>query len=356
MRLVSRLDRYIGRTVFFSTLFVLFLLLLLLSFTVFVDALDDLGRGNFGMVELIRYTVLSQPKGLYQLFPTAALLGGTLGLSYLAANAELVAIRAAGVSLWRTALAVIKVGAVFVVAGILIGEYVAPKAEEAAQRGRAEALGTGFRGPRTGLWLRNGLEFINIEEVLPDQSLLNITITQFDQDGEMRSQIHAQRGHYRDNDWRLSNVTRINLSGDRIDTTKSDKLDWSVALTPKDMAVFMVRPEALSVYHLHHYLNHLRKNAQQTDRFELVFWRKIFSPFSIVVMLLLAIPFVFAQHRSGTLGKQMFIGLMIALLFNMFNYGMGHAAVLLNIPAIVGAVLPLALFFVLAVFLIRRFS
>jgi len=122
------------------------------------------------------------------------------------------------------------------------------------------------------------------------------------------------------------------------------------------MAVFMVKPEALSLYRLRQYLEHLRSNGQQTSRYELEFWRKIFSPFAIVVMLLLAIPFVFAQPRSGALGYQVFIGVMVALVFNMVNYGLGHSASVFGIPAFFGAVSPPALFLVLAIVLIRRAS
>ena len=353
---VGLLDRYIGRNVFFSTLLVLFLLFLLLFFIVFVDGMGDVGRAHFGLYELFRYTLLSQPKGIYQLFPTAALLGSILGLSSLAAGSELVAFRAAGVSLWRISWAVIKTGAIFVVAGILIGEYVVPVAEEAAQRGRAQALGTGFRTPGTGLWLRNGSEYVNIGEVLPDSSLLNVSISRFDEQQNLQQQLNAKRGRFVGEYWQLYDVEQSFISTEEVRFKRIDKIRWSSAISPEAMAVYMVKPEALSLYRLRQYLEHLRSNGQQTNRYELEFWRKVFSPFAIVVMLLLAIPFVFAQPRSGALGYQVFIGVMVALVFNMVNYGLGHSASVFGIPAFLGAVSPPTLFLVLAIVLIRRAS
>ncbi|MDH5649915.1 MAG: LPS export ABC transporter permease LptG [Gammaproteobacteria bacterium] len=353
---IKLLDRYIGRNVFFSTLLVLFLLFMLLSFTVFVDGMSDLGHGRYGIMDLLRYTMLSQPKGIYQLFPTAALLGTTMGLSYLATNSELIAFRAAGISLWRIAWAVIKTGAIFVIAGSIIGEYVAPVAEEQAQRGRAEALGIGFRNQSTGLWLRSDLEYINVIEVLPDTSLRNINISRFDDNRNLQQLIYAKRGSYINGQWQLRKVKQTTFTESGIKITNLKTWDWSSGITPEEMAVFMVKPEALSFMRLYYYLEHLRANGQQTDRYELVFWRKLLSPFTIVVMLLLAIPFAFGQNRTGSLGKQMFMGLMLALAFNMADYGLGHSATLFGFSPLLGAALPLVLFSVLAAFLIRRAS
>ncbi len=104
---LTRLDRYIGRTVAASTLLVLAVLLALFTFLKFVDALGDYGRGSFGLYEIARYVLLTLPGWIYALFPVAMLLGAILGLSALATGSELTVMRAAGVSLSRIATATI---------------------------------------------------------------------------------------------------------------------------------------------------------------------------------------------------------------------------------------------------------
>src|SRR5690606_38744996 len=150
----------IGRAMLVGTGLVLGVLAALLMLVVLVDALPDYGKGSFGLYELLRYVVLTQPRKLYEIFPVAVLIGTLLGLSTLALNSELIAMRAAGVSRARIIGATLKTGVVLMLAAVLAGEYVVPQAETRAQTGRAQALDLSFRQGSAGLWLRDGASFV----------------------------------------------------------------------------------------------------------------------------------------------------------------------------------------------------
>ena len=118
--------------------------------------------------------------------------------------------------------------------------------------------------------------------------------------------------------------------------------------------MFTVRPEGLSALHLYRYIQHLHANMQETERYELALWQKLLLPFSTAVMLMLAIPFVFTQQRSGGMGQKVFLGIMLGLMFNMLHLSFGYIALLYDISPLVGAILPPSLFFLLTVVLLRR--
>ena len=101
------LDRYIAQTVISGTLMTLMVLGALLAFVDFVGEIDDVGKGQYGVTEAALYVLLSLPKRLYELFPTAVLLGSLLGLGTLAGNSELIVVRASGVSIFRIARSVL---------------------------------------------------------------------------------------------------------------------------------------------------------------------------------------------------------------------------------------------------------
>ena len=69
--MISLLDRYIAERLAFATALVLAVLLALMMFFVVVDSLGDFGQANFNLYQLARYTVLSQPRRLYEIFPVA---------------------------------------------------------------------------------------------------------------------------------------------------------------------------------------------------------------------------------------------------------------------------------------------
>ena len=114
------LDRYLAASIITSTALVLGVLLAFFSLLQFVDALGDIGKGNYQLTDAVRYVLLSLPGQMVEVFPMAALLGTTLGLSALAADAELVAIRAAGVSLLQIVGAAVKVGLVLAAISVTV--------------------------------------------------------------------------------------------------------------------------------------------------------------------------------------------------------------------------------------------
>lgn len=351
--MITLLDRYIGWRLVLSTLLVLGVLLALFVFIVLVDVLPDYGKGNFGMYELLRYVILSQPRKLYEIFPVAVLVGSLLGLSLLGRSSELIAMRAAGVSKLRIVGASLKTGLLFVLVTIAIGEYVVPTTERLAQTGRAQALSTGFQQLDTGIWLRDGEAFVNLGEVLPDLSLLRVNIYRFS-DSQLRTHTAAQRAVYTDDGWRLENVRESAISPEQIAVRTEPSRLWSAGLTPQVVAVFAVRPEALSMQQLTHYIRHLQRNGQETSRYRLVWWQKILLPFATAVMVLLATPFVFRAARGGGLAQRVFVGILFGLAFVVLHRSMGYVGILYGVPAVVSTVLPIAVFLGLALVMLAR--
>ncbi len=349
------LDRRIGRAILFSTLLVFGVLMSLFTFLSFVEAIGDLGRANFGLSEALKYVLLSLPRDAYELFPMTALLGATLGLSSLAVGSELIVMRAAGVSLLRIVGSVMKVGAVLILIAAVVGEVVAPITEDLAQRGRAAALQRGVaQHSERGLWLRDGSVFVHVGEVLPDLSLLRVTIYQFDADARLRSQTFAHSGRYEQQRWRLEDVRQSSIEDGKVHSRRLASDYVSSVLTPEMLGVFAVKPEGLSAWHLFRYIQHLEQNKQDTSRYNLALWHKIMLPLSTGVMVILAIPFVFGQLRSGGLGSRLLVGIVLGLAFYLVNRAFGYFGLLYGLSPALGALLPPALFFALALVMLRR--
>lgn len=351
---MSILDRYIGKNILYGTFVVLVVLIGLFSFFSFMAKLGDIGKGHFGLYEAVKYMVLSMPREVYQLFPMAVLMGTTLGLSSLAVDSELIALRAAGVSVLQVVVSVLKVGMIFIVLAVLIGEFIAPTTESWARRDRAEALGAGIE-QEGGIWLREGPDFVNIAEVLPDLSLSHVTIYRFAAGQHLRQQIFAGAAQYEGHGvWLLSHVSESRFENDHIVTRSLPQRLWHSVLDPGLLSVFAVNPQSLPAWDLYRYIRHLARNHQDTRRYRLAFWFKVISPFTTAVMVILAIPFVFTQPRSAGMGLRLFIGVMLGLAFFVLNRGFGFFSLLHGLPPVLGAVLPTGVFFALALYLLRR--
>jgi lipopolysaccharide export system permease protein len=190
--------------------------------------------------------------------------------------------------------------------------------------------------------------------VLPDLTLLRVDIYQFDENDRLRLQTSAKTGRFDEKRWKLNDVSESWVSENHIQSRRLREQEWSSALSPDLLSVFTVRPEALSVLHLYRYISHLEQNKQNTGPYALAFWQKLTAPFATVVMMVLAIPFVFGSQRSGGIGARLFTGILLGLAFFVVSRGFGYFGLLYGIPAVIGALLPTLLFFGLALVMLRR--
>lgn len=356
MALLSRVDRYLGRSVLRSTLLVLAILLALLAFVGLIDEFGDYGKGRFGLGALIGYVLLSMPRRIYEILPMVVLIGTTMGMSSLSLRSELTAMRAAGVSIARIVAAAMKTGLVFVIVGVAVGELAVPWSDTAAKRLRSEALEIALHGEASGLWLRDASSFVNVGEVLPDLSLSKLNIYRFDAHGRLLGQTFADRAHFAGTEWRLERVVRSTIRDSGVDTDRISEDRWRSVVTPEVVRLFAVHPMSLSVVQLSAYIDHLHRNHQDTRRYELALWHKLLLPLATAVMILLAVPAVFTQSRGGGMGQRLFLGVVLGLTFGVLNRGFGYAVTLYGFPPLAAAAVPTLMFLGLALYLLRRAS
>ena len=350
------LDRYLGRVILQYTLISMLVLLGLFTFVTFLDQLSNLGKGSFSLGSAISFVGLTVPRMVYELFPMAALVGTIVGLSLLANDSELIVMRSSGVSMFQIVLAALKMGGLFVITAICIGELVAPFTESKAQRMKAEALQQDIKqNTDFGLWMRDTATYVNIGEVLPDLTLLGIKVFEFDPTNALRTMVSAEQGYYRDSSWIITDVKQTVIeSGGKATVLETQTAEWESRVTPQILSVFLIKPDQLSFWQLDRYIKHLKDNQQKTDAYELAFWNKLMLPVSTAVMVILAIPFVFVSIRSGTMGRNLFVGIMLGLGFYVTNKGFGYVVLASGLSPFLGATLPTLAFLVLAVVMIRR--
>jgi len=120
------------------------------------------------------------------------------------------------------------------------------------------------------------------------------------------------------------------------------------------MSVFLVQPDQLSLLQLRKYIAHLLTNLQDARSFELAYWSKLTLPLAIAVMLLLAIPFVFGSIRANRMGRNLFVGIMIGIVFFAASKALGYVVIVYKLPPLLGATLPTLGFATAAGFLYQR--
>jgi lipopolysaccharide export system permease protein len=122
----------------------------------------------------------------------------------------------------------------------------------------------------------------------------------------------------------------------------------SSELTPKIIAVSASDPDRMSANELAVYARHLSENKQENERFKIAFWKKLFNPLAILVLMALALPFAYLQTRSGGVSIKIFAGIMIGVGYMLIDNLFAHLGLLSSMPALLTAIAPSLVFLALA--------
>ncbi|MGE7958799.1 LPS export ABC transporter permease LptG [Pseudomonas sp. NPDC089530] len=349
-----KLDRYIGSSVLLAILAVLGIILGLASLFAFIDEMGNVSD-SYTVMDVLSFVALTAPRRLYEMLPMAALIGCLIGLGSLASNSELTIMRAAGVSIGRIVWAVMKPMLFLMVAGVLIGEYVAPVTESQAQASRALALGSGdAQSSKHGLWHRQGEEFIHINAVQPNGLLYGVTRYHFDDQRHMLSSSFARQAKYEENYWTLSNVTTTYFREGRTEVINVPQERWDVALSPQLLSTVVMAPESLSISGLWGYIHYLADQGLNNGRYWLAFWVKVLQPLVTAALVLMAISFIFGPLRSVTLGQRVFTGVLVGFTFRIAQDLLGPSSLVFGFSPLFAVLVPAGFCALAGFWLLRR--
>lgn len=348
-------ERYIAKTVLGSVGLVTLLLAGLQIFILFVNQLDDLGRANFGIVQTAFYVLLQMPYQVYLFFPMASLLGCLIGLGILASNRELVVMRAAGMSIGQITLAVLKVAFLVIVLVTMLGETLVPRLAHFANDQKTLAL-SGGQALRTaqGIWLRYQHDFIAIGSILPDDTLEQVYQFRFDNQHRMRLARKIERIAFVDQQWQAFGVAETQIDDDHTKAMHYKHLAWDVPLQPKALNLSSSEPDEMTLAELRQFLYAQKRGYQNTINYQLAYWQRLIQPFTTVVMMILAIPFIFGPLRSSTMGSKLLAGITVGFGFHIINRFFGPLSQVFQWPPLLAAVGPTLLFALLGMWLMSR--
>jgi LPS export ABC transporter permease LptG len=145
-RLARTLDLYVVRGVFFYSVVLLVALVVLFSLFSVLELMDEIAANKIPWGVVARFLWYLQPQAIYWMAPLAFLLGLLVELALLAKRNELVAMRGAGISLYRVAFPVVLTGLAVSTALFALDYYHLPHANQRQEMLRNQIKG---RPPQT---------------------------------------------------------------------------------------------------------------------------------------------------------------------------------------------------------------
>jgi lipopolysaccharide export system permease protein len=88
--------------------------------------------------------------------------------------------------------------------------------------------------------------------------------------------------------------------------------------------------------------------------YELAFWKKALQPFSTVVLVFVAVSFVFGPMRSVAIGSRVFAGLLVGLSFKYVQDLLGPSSLVFGFEPVFASLTPSLICVVIGLYLLRR--
>ena len=348
------LSQYMLRTILSSTALVLIVLLGLAGLFEFIAELDDT-QGDYQTAQVVLYTFLRLPNLAFEMLPVAALIGSLLGLGAMAGNSEIIVMRSAGLSVKELAGMVAFSGGVLLVVTALLGEFIGPPLDFFARNMRMEARYE-QDDDRLGseAWVKDGSTYLHLQKVSPEFEFGSLYLYKFDGDRLESISVAENSGIDENDNWVLENLRETRFKQDGVQVLATSRAVESFEVNSDLLGSSLAKPLSLSARELLSYIEYLKRNDLDAIKYETEFWFRVARTFTVLIMPVLALAFVFGSLRSGGAGARLMIGVVIGLAYYLASETLANSGQVFGLNPVIVTWIPSMTLAVVTVFALSR--
>ena len=308
-RLFQVLDAYILREwlFYFAVLLVAFAGI----YTVFdfFQLLGDIVHNHARPGLVFDYYRYLWPQVIYLMLPLTILVATLVNFSLLTKSNQIMAIKAAGVSLYRISLPILALAALLSAGMFVVGDQYLPETNQRQSAYRNEIKGrpaqTSFRPDVQWIFGESG-RLYNYRFFDPDRNIFaNLSVFEFSPNFQLTRRVYATRAFWEPHiaGWVLEDGWKRDLQGGKVTSYQPFAVATFKELS-EEPAYFKkeVRTsEQMSAVELRSYIRDLRQSGFDVIPLSVQLNRKFSYPLIAFVVSLIAIPFAFTAGRKGAL-------------------------------------------------------
>ncbi len=307
------LGNYLRKRVAGQILGLLFALTALMQMLELLEVSTEVLDRGLGVSGVLRYAMLRVPAQLELALPLAGLLGSMATFHAMARAREITALRSAGIGLGRITGYLWPVPVVFAILHVMLAQNLVPKAEGALKTWWDDAVPLEQREADPE-WVHTNAGITLFQRRNSDGTrLLDVRIFERDAQGLLQLRTHAQEARWQGDGWLLSGVAGLTPRQGLASPDQATRL-WRSNLQPDDVVRLDAAEPHLTSVELAAVLGGERVGTRPRSFYETVLMQSFAAPFTVFIMMLLAIPAALVSERGGG-GGRMFVALLLGLGF-----------------------------------------
>jgi len=350
------LERHVIRAVLGGALMVILVLLSLGALFLFIEQQDDIGVGSYSTGDALLFVLLNLPQQGWELLPISALIGSLLGLGDVARGSELIVMRTSGLSVWQIARPVAIAGVLLAVIGSLLGEAWGPPLQQLARQQKAFAKVANVSFSESGdAWVRDGNLLVNVERQTGEARFGGMIVYEIGVDGRLVAIGRAVSASAADGgSWALEQYAETRFAADRVTSKQISRRILESNVTAEFLGIAATAPAQLPTAALWRMVRHLDTNGLDSREAAFALWSRIARTLAPLFAVLLALPFMFGSLRSSGAGARIGLGLVLGMVFFLFQRMLESSTVVFDGDPVLLAWLPTLLMATAALTLLSR--
>jgi LPS export ABC transporter permease LptF/LPS export ABC transporter permease LptG len=354
----NTLDRYVLRE-FLKILFAIIVSVVVLQLVVdYSETAGYIAENQPTLHTVLSYYRYLSLASLDRTIPISILMGTLICFGLLAKNNEVTALKSIGVSLYRIALPVVLIAALFSGVSYLLLDYVLPYSNEKVATLRAEIRGT--RVQRTfsaeqRQWLfgkgRYMFNFLNYDKA--SRTLSRVQVFEFDPVSfKLTRRIYADEARFDGTGWVFVDgwFRSLGPDGEASYTPIDSPIRLHYPERPEYFEADSKQPDQMTYAELSDHISDLETSGYSAAQLKVALYHKTAWPFVSLVMAVIALPFSFRIGKRGALygvGIALFVAFVYYTVYSVFTK-FGEIG---NLPPLLSAWSANVLFVVAAIYL-----
>lgn len=319
------LDRYMLKQYLRSFLFIMLTFVCIFLLVDLVQKIAQFLDNKLSFAEVLHYYWLMIPWMLHWCFPVSALLAVVFFFGQTNKFNELTALKVGGISLYRLAFPFLIFGLFLSTFSFFFEDFVVVPAQQEVSE-----------------FMQNNMKLNNqsyeqrihrqVYFQLPDHQIFTIRRYNITNgrgryaglhkviNGKIVERIDAAHVRWLDDEeqWLLLNVQQRIFSDDTEIFSKQDSLMVNLDVSPKELRQKSVKPESMTFGQLLGFIDRSRQLGMETMRWETNLYFRTAMNFACFIIILIGIPLVTFQRRSGGYGGGIAASLILLFTFYVF--------------------------------------
>lgn len=287
----------------------------------FFEKVSDFIEHHAALWMIIEYFIFFIPKVIFYGAPMAVLLATLLTIGIFSRNSELIAMRAAGISLYSISVPLLLVALFVSILSFAFNESLVFSANQKLNYIKDVKIN---KKPQKAFYKQNKVwmrgkdnTIINIEVLQPEgEQMYGVTVYRFDENFSLIERVDAQEVRWDGERWIFINGKTMTFPADgKINEKEFDAIYYNLKEKPENLREVEKKSEEMNIFELYRYIQKLKYSGYGATRHIVDMHAKVSYAFMSFIMAMFGVPFSVRGKRSEGIIIGIGMSILIAVVY-----------------------------------------